>query len=145
MVLENKKKYKCDFCDCPAFQHTEVRKQIGLFIKSVQYFSQDFWSKGKGSSDKSYSQCLYKLYTIFDPNEWCLKNGLHSGDLNPGPLGLESSALTTRPGATRLFETFKLSQSILSIQRVTSCVLSFLLWKIYPIETFNHFYPDKLI
>ena len=33
----------------------------------------------------------------FDPNEWCLKNGLHSGGLNPGPLGLESSALTTRP------------------------------------------------
>jgi hypothetical protein len=33
----------------------------------------------------------------FDPNEWCLKNGLHSGGLNPGPFGLESSALTTRP------------------------------------------------
>ncbi len=24
----------------------------------------------------------------FDPNEWFLKNGLHSGGLNPGPLGL---------------------------------------------------------
>jgi hypothetical protein len=33
----------------------------------------------------------------FDPNEWCLKNGLHSGGLIPGPLGHESSALTTRP------------------------------------------------
>ncbi len=33
----------------------------------------------------------------FDPNEWCLKNGLHSGGLNPGPPGHESSALTTRP------------------------------------------------
>jgi hypothetical protein len=33
----------------------------------------------------------------FDPNEWCLKNGLHCVDLNPGPLGLECSALTTRP------------------------------------------------
>ncbi len=32
-----------------------------------------------------------------DPNEWCLKNGLHNGGLNPGPLGHESSALTTRP------------------------------------------------
>jgi hypothetical protein len=32
----------------------------------------------------------------FDPIEWCLKNGLHSGGLNPGPLGHESSALTTR-------------------------------------------------
>ncbi len=36
----------------------------------------------------------------FDPNEWCLKNGLCSGGLNPGPLGHESSALTTR---SRLF------------------------------------------
>ncbi len=33
----------------------------------------------------------------FDPNEWCLKNGLRSGGLNPGPLGHESSASTTRP------------------------------------------------
>ncbi len=33
----------------------------------------------------------------FDPNEWCLNNGLHGGGLNPGPLGHESSALTTRP------------------------------------------------
>jgi hypothetical protein len=33
----------------------------------------------------------------FEPNEWCLKNGLHSGGLNPGPLGHESSALTTKP------------------------------------------------
>jgi hypothetical protein len=32
----------------------------------------------------------------FDSNEWGLKNGLHSGGLNPGPLGDESSALTTR-------------------------------------------------
>ncbi len=30
-------------------------------------------------------------------HEWCLKNGLHSGVLNPRPLGHESSALTTRP------------------------------------------------
>jgi hypothetical protein len=37
------------------------------------------------------------LFQAFDPNEWCLKNDLHSGGLNPGPLGLESSALTTRP------------------------------------------------
>ena len=39
----------------------------------------------------------------FDPNEWYLKNGLHSGGLNPGPLGHESSALTTgQTTATRL-------------------------------------------
>jgi len=40
----------------------------------------------------------------FDPNEWCLKNGLHSGGLNPGPLGHESSALTTRPRLLALIQ-----------------------------------------
>ncbi len=40
----------------------------------------------------------------FDPNDWCLKNGLHSGSLNPGPLGHKSSALTTRPVFFNLFE-----------------------------------------
>jgi hypothetical protein len=38
-----------------------------------------------------------KFVQNFDPNEWCLKNGLRSGGLNTGPLGHESSALTTRP------------------------------------------------
>ena len=33
----------------------------------------------------------------FDPNEWSVKNGLHSGGLNPGPRSHESSALSTRP------------------------------------------------
>jgi hypothetical protein len=34
----------------------------------------------------------------FDPNEWCLKNGLYSWGLNPGPFGgHEFSALTPRP------------------------------------------------
>jgi hypothetical protein len=33
----------------------------------------------------------------FDPNERCMKNSFHSGGFNLGPLGLESSALTTRP------------------------------------------------
>ncbi len=37
------------------------------------------------------------LLQVFDPNEWCLKNGLLSGGLNPRPLSHESSALTTRP------------------------------------------------
>jgi hypothetical protein len=53
---------------------------------------------------RDYSTCnnaTLEFSTIFassfDPNEWCLKNGLHSGGLNPGPLGNESSALTTRP------------------------------------------------
>ncbi len=44
-----------------------------------------------------------------DPNEWCLKNGHHSGCLNPGPLDHESSALTTRPQPLALvFEFFVL-------------------------------------
>jgi hypothetical protein len=47
-----------------------------------------------------YSTCnnaWLEFSTSFEPNEWCLKNGLHSGGLNPGPLSHESSALTTRP------------------------------------------------
>ncbi len=46
-------------------------------------------------------QCQVRVFhnfvPSFDPNEWCLNNGLHSGGLNPGPLCHESSALTTRP------------------------------------------------
>jgi hypothetical protein len=34
---------------------------------------------------------------LFDPNEWCLMNGLLSGGLNPQPLSHESSAFATRP------------------------------------------------
>jgi hypothetical protein len=41
-------------------------------------------------------QCQFQVPS-FDPNEWCLKNGLHSGGLIPGPLSHESSALNTRP------------------------------------------------
>jgi hypothetical protein len=42
-------------------------------------------------------QCQVRVFhnLSFYPNEWCLKNGLHSGGVNPGPLGHESSALTT--------------------------------------------------
>ena len=53
---------------------------------------------------QDYNTCnnaRLEFSTIFvprlDPNEWCLKNGLHGGGLNPGPLSHESSALTTRP------------------------------------------------
>jgi hypothetical protein len=54
-----------------------------------------------------YSTCNnarleFSTVPSFDPNDWCLKNGLHSGGLNPGPLGHESSALTTRPGLLAL-------------------------------------------
>jgi len=45
-------------------------------------------------------QCQVNFHSIFasmlhDPNDWCLKNGLHSVGLNPRPLSHESSALTT--------------------------------------------------
>jgi len=33
------------------------------------------------------------LFPWFDPNEWCMKNGLLSGGLNPGPLDHESSVI----------------------------------------------------
>jgi len=43
-------------------------------------------------------QCRARVSPNFVPSyEWCLKNGLHSGGVNLGPLGHESSALTTRP------------------------------------------------
>jgi hypothetical protein len=38
-----------------------------------------------------------KLLTL-DPNEWCFTNGLFSEGLNPRPLNLKSSSLTTNPG-----------------------------------------------
>ncbi len=44
-------------------------------------------------------QCQVRVFHNFCSELWskCLKNGLHSGGLNPGPLGHKSSALTTRP------------------------------------------------
>jgi hypothetical protein len=48
---------------------------------------------------QDYSTCnnaRLEFSTIF-VSSFDLKNGLHSGGLNPGPLGHESSALTTRP------------------------------------------------
>jgi hypothetical protein len=68
----------------------------------------------------------------FDPNEWCLKNGLHSGGLNPGPLGLESSTLTTRP---RLLAYFS---KIMKIKRF--------FFNGVPIsQLFSHFEKNKII
>ena len=51
---------------------------------------------------QDYSTCQviflsYFKFPCFDPSEWCMKNGLLSGDSNPRPLGHGSSALTTRP------------------------------------------------
>jgi hypothetical protein len=46
---------------------------------------------------QDYSTCnsarWLNLFPWFDPNEWCMKNGLLSGGLNPGPRSHESSAL----------------------------------------------------
>jgi hypothetical protein len=46
-------------------------------------------------------QCQVRVFhefvPSFDPIEWCLKNGLHSGGSNSQPFSHESSALTTRP------------------------------------------------
>jgi hypothetical protein len=77
-------------------------------LQFIQYHVAGFYKPTIPQSPPShlqdYSKCnnaRLEFSTIFvpsfDPNEWCLKNGLHSGGLNPGPLGLESSALTTRP------------------------------------------------
>ncbi len=48
---------------------------------------------------RDYSTCnnaRLEFSTIFissfDPNEWCLKNGRHSGGLNPGPLNHYTTA-----------------------------------------------------
>ncbi len=77
-------------------------------LQFIQYHLAGFYKPTIPQSPPShlqdYSTCnnpRLEFSTIFvpsiDPNEWCLKNGLHSGGLNPGPLGHESSALTTRP------------------------------------------------
>jgi hypothetical protein len=77
-------------------------------LQFIQYYVAGFYKPKIPQSPPShlpdYSTCnnaRLKCPTIFvpsfDPNERCLKNGLHSGDLNPGPLGHESYDLTTRP------------------------------------------------
>jgi hypothetical protein len=77
-------------------------------LQFIQYHVVGFYKptipQSPPSHLRDYSTCnnaRLEFSTIFvpsfDPNKWCLKNGLHSGGLNPGPLGHESSALTTRP------------------------------------------------
>ncbi len=76
-------------------------------LQFIQYHVAGFYKPTMPQSPPShlrdYSTCnnaRLELSTIFvpcfDPNEWCLKNGLHSGGLTPGPLGHEPSALTGR-------------------------------------------------
>ncbi len=86
--------------------------EVGLIrltsLQFIQYHVAGFYKptipQSPPSHLRDYSTCnnaRLEFSTIsvpsFDQNEWCLKNGLHSGDLNPGPLSHESSALTTRP------------------------------------------------
>jgi hypothetical protein len=67
-------------------------------------------SQGPPSHLRDYSTCnnaCLEFSTIFvpsfDPNEWCLKNGLYSGGLNPGPLGRSwVFCLNHKTTATRL-------------------------------------------
>jgi hypothetical protein len=77
-------------------------------LQFIQYHVAGFYKptipQSPPSHLRDYSTCnnaRLEFSTIFvpsfDPYEWCLKNCLHSGGLNPGPLGHESSALTTRP------------------------------------------------
>ena len=76
-------------------------------LQFIQYHVAGFYKltipQSPPSHLRDYSTCnnaRFEFSTIFvpsfDPNEWCLKNGLHSGGLNPGPLSHESSALTTK-------------------------------------------------
>ena len=52
-------------------------------------------SQSPPSHLQDYSTCnsawWFNLFPWFDPNEWCMKNGLLSRGLNPGPLSHESS------------------------------------------------------
>ncbi len=68
-------------------------------LQFIQYHVAGFYKltipKSPPSHLRDYSTCnnaRLEFSTIFvpsfDPNEWCLKNGLHSGGLNPGPLSL---------------------------------------------------------
>jgi hypothetical protein len=74
-------------------------------LQFIQYHVAGFYKpiipQSPPSHLQDYSNARLEFSTIFvpsfDPNEWCLKNGLHSGGLNPRPPGHESSALTTRP------------------------------------------------
>jgi hypothetical protein len=72
-------------------------------LQFIQYHVAGFYKPTIPPSPPShlrdYSTCnnaRLEFSTIFvlsfDPNEWCLKNGL-----NPGPRGQEPFALTTRP------------------------------------------------
>ena len=94
---------------CNVFCWAMVSVGCKLTIHSIvcSWFYKPVIPQSPPSHLRDYSTCnnaRLEFSTIFvpsfDPNEWCLKNGLHSGGLNPGPLDLESSALITRPRLT---------------------------------------------
>jgi hypothetical protein len=106
-------------------------------LQFIQYHVAGFYKptipQSPPSHLRDYSTCnnaRLEFSTIFvtslDPNEWCLKNCLHSGGLNPGPLGHESSALTTRPRllANLLFIYPTLSVCILYVDHSCTYFLS---------------------
>jgi hypothetical protein len=77
-------------------------------LQLIQYYVAGFYNLTIPQSPPShlwdYSTCnnaSLEFSTIFvpsfDPSDRFLKNSLHSGGLNPGPLSHESSTLTTRP------------------------------------------------
>ena len=81
---------------------------FGLWQAYIQYNVARFYKPTIPQSPPShlrhystFNNARLEFSTIFvpsfDPTEWCLKNGLYSGGLNPGPLSHEPSALTTRP------------------------------------------------
>jgi hypothetical protein len=90
-----------------------VAMQKSLRTPDVTRFYKPTIPQSPPSHLQDYSTCnIVRLeFSIifvpsFDIDKRCLKNGLHSGGLNPGPLGHESSALTTRP---RLFATWQMA------------------------------------
>ena len=83
-------------------------------LQFIQYHVAGFYKptipQSPPSHLRDYSTCnnaRLEFSTIFvpsfDPNEWCLKNGLHNGGLNSQPFSYQSSALTTRPRLLRIF------------------------------------------
>jgi hypothetical protein len=77
-------------------------------LQFIQYHVAGFYKptipQSPPSHLREYSTCnnaRLEFSSIFvtsiDPNEWCLKNDLHSWGLDPVPLSHESSALTNRP------------------------------------------------
>ncbi len=77
-------------------------------LQFIQYHVAGFYKltipQSPPSHLRDYSTCnnaRWEFSTIFCSKLWSKwmvpENGFHNGGLNPGPLGLESSALTTRP------------------------------------------------